>query len=99
MIVHAGAERAEAVAVRRVGDGDELAAGEIDIEIFDLGAPVRREPNLGAEARGPARRGMRLRKPEGLAGQFPESEAAGAVEQHVADGIAGAAAQRAEPRV
>src|SRR5438477_579669 len=33
---------------------DEVAAGEIDIEIFDLGAPVRRKAELGADARRPA---------------------------------------------
>src|ERR1700754_1731015 len=68
MIVHAGTERAEAVAVLRAGDSDEPGAGEIDIEIFDLGAPVRCKPDFGAETCGPARRGVRLRKSEGLAG-------------------------------
>src|SRR5229473_4242246 len=45
VIVHTGAHQAEPVTVRRAGD-DEVAVGEIDIEIFDLGAPVRRKTHL-----------------------------------------------------
>src|SRR6266404_10010328 len=69
VIVHAGAHQAEPVTVRRAG-ADEVAVGEIDIEIFDPGTPVRRKTHLGAGADGPARIGVGFRQAEGLAAQF-----------------------------
>src|SRR6476660_3798062 len=94
VIVDARAHQSEPVAVRHAGDG-EVVVRKIDIEIFDLGAPVRGEAEFGAHARGPARRGVRFRQPECLAAQLAESQTAGAVEQDVAERIAGPAAHRA----
>src|SRR3990170_8424157 len=95
-VVDAGAHQAEPVTVRRAGDG-EVAVGKIDVEIFDLGAPVLGEAEFGAGAQGPARGGVRFRKPESLAAQFAERQTAGAVEEDVVEGVAGAAAHGAEP--
>ena len=47
VIVHTGAKQTEMVAVLGAGD-HEIAVAQIDIEIFDLGAPVPREPDFGA---------------------------------------------------
>src|ERR1700759_4785513 len=98
MIVHAGTQHAELRAIRDAGDG-ETRIREIDIEIFDLGAPVRREAEFGADARGPARIGVGFRETEGLAAQLAERKTAGAVEQNVVEGIADPAAHGAEPGV
>src|ERR1700730_15179270 len=96
VIVDAGAQQPEAVTVRQPGAG-EVLVGEIDVEIFDLGAPVRGEAESGADTGGPARGGVGFRQAEGLGAQFAERQTAGAVEQNIVEGIAGAAAQRAEP--
>src|ERR1700694_1844883 len=77
----------------------EAAVGEIHIEIFDLGAPVRGKPELRTGARGPARVGAGLREAKGLAAQFAERQTGGAIEQDIVERIAGAATQGAEPRV
>src|ERR1700674_5870042 len=98
MIVDAGAQRAEPVAVRYAGNG-EVAVVEIDVEIFDLGAPVLGEAEFGPDAGGPARRGMGFRQAEGFAAQFAERQTPGAVEEDIAEGIAGPAAHCAEPRI
>src|SRR6185437_12261270 len=98
MIIHAGADHAELVAVRDAGNA-EARIRQIDIEIFDLRGPVLGESEFGADARGPARRGVGLRETEGFAAQFAERETAGAVEQDVVEGVADPAARRAEPRV
>src|SRR4051794_32060295 len=98
MIVHAGAQHAEPVAVGGAGDA-EGAVGEIDVEIFDFRAPVRGETEFGADAGGPARIGMGFRKTERLATQLAEGQTAGAVEQDVAESIAGTAPHGAEPGV
>src|SRR5438045_316994 len=93
MIVHAGAHHAEPVTVLRAGD-DELAIVEIDIEIFDFGAPVMREaelaePEFGADASGPARIGMGIRQAaERHAVQLAEGATRSAVAQ---DGVEGQA--------
>src|SRR6266550_4859056 len=98
VIVDAGAHQSEPVTVRHAGNG-KVAVGEIDVEIFDLGAPVRREAEFGADAGGPARTGVGFRQSECLTAQLAERQTAGAEEQNVAEGIAGPAAHRAEPRV
>src|SRR2546430_13153879 len=97
-IVDAGAQHSEPVTVRHAGNG-EVVVGEIDIEIFDLGAPVRREAEFRADARGPASAGVGFRQSECLTAQLAERQTAGAEQQNVAEGVAGAAAHRAEPRV
>jgi hypothetical protein len=66
MIVHASTHHAGAIAVRHPRDR-KRTLGEVDKEIFDLGAPVRCKPDLGAEARGPAGSGVVFRETEGLA--------------------------------
>src|SRR5581483_3999594 len=96
MIVDAGAKQPEAVAVLHAGD-HEIAVVQIDIEIFDLGAPVRCETEFGTQAGGPARIGMRLRQAKGLAAQFAEGEARRPINQDVIESIAGTPAHRAEP--
>src|SRR4030088_85298 len=53
VIIDARADHSETVTVRHAGDG-EVAIGEIDVKIFDLGAPVLRETEFGAGADGPA---------------------------------------------
>src|SRR6185295_15488644 len=73
VIVYAGAEQSEAVAIRHAGDR-ESAVVEIDIEIFELGAPARRKQEFGAEPRSPTDVGVALRQAEGLPGQFAEGE-------------------------
>src|SRR5262249_59060330 len=95
MIVHAGTHHAGAVAVRDSGDG-KRALGEVDIEIFDLGAPVRRETNFGTEAGSPADGGMAFGETEGLAIELAKGETGGAIEQHVAEGVTAAARHPAE---
>src|SRR6266446_3984053 len=98
VIVDAGAHQSEPVTVRHAGNG-KVAVGEIDVEIFDLGAPARREAEFGADARGPAGTGVGFRQSECLTAQLAECQTAGAEEQNVAEGIAGPAAHCAEPRV
>src|SRR5665647_578155 len=99
VIVHAGAQRSEPVAVGCAGD-DEVAVVEIDIEIFDLGAPVLGEAEFGADARGPADIGVRFRlAKKALAAQFAERQTRGAVEEDVVEGIAATAAHGAEPGI
>src|SRR5229473_3289129 len=98
VIVHAGAQHSELVTVRHAGDG-ETAVRKTDVEIFDLGAPVRGEAEFGADARGPTGVGVGFRQAEGLAAQFAERQTAGAVDQDVVERIADPAAHRAEPRV
>ena len=88
VIVDAGAHQSEPVTVRHAGNG-KVAVGEIDVEIFDLGAPARREAEFGADARGPARGGVGFRQSECLTAQIAECQTAGAEEQNVAEGIAG----------
>src|SRR6476469_3820227 len=95
VIVDAGAHQPEPVAVRHAGDG-EVVVREIDVEILDLGAPVLGEAEFGADARSPAGIGMGFRQAEGFAAQFAERQTTGAVEQDVAERIAGPAAHRAE---
>src|ERR1700733_14799168 len=85
--VDAGAQQPEAVSVRNSGDGGEGRVRKIDIEIFDLGGPLRGEADFGADTGGPARRGMGFRQTEGLAAQFTKCQTSGAVEQHVAQRI------------
>src|SRR5689334_19840285 len=97
-IVHAGSDQAEAVAVRRARH-DEVVVGQIDIEIFDLGAPILIKGHLGAGAERPARVGMGFRQTEGGGAQFAEGDTAGAEEQDVAERVAGATPNRAEPGV
>ena len=87
VIVHAGAHQSELVAVRHAGDG-EVAVGEIDVEIFDLGAPVLGQAEFGADADGPAGTGVGFRQAEGLGAQFAEGKTAGAVDQDVVEGVA-----------
>src|SRR3974390_1032558 len=60
-IVHAGTKQPEVVAVLNAGDR-EVAVVEIDKEKLDLRAPVPREDELGAKARGPAGIGVGLRE-------------------------------------
>src|SRR6266446_2776377 len=98
VIVDAGAHQSEPVTVRHAGNG-KVAVGEIDVEIFDLGAPVRREAEFGADAGGPARTGVGSRQSECLTAQLSERQTAGAEQQNVAEGIAGPAAHRAEPGI
>ena len=50
MVVHAGADQAELITIRHPGER-EAAVGEIDVEIFDLGGPVLRQAELGADAK------------------------------------------------
>src|SRR5713226_6762188 len=92
VIVDAGAQRSEPVAVRYAGDG-EVAVRQIDVEVFDLRAPAP-----PGEA-GLAGIGMCFRQAECLAAQFAERQASGAIDQNVAEGIAGPAAHGAEPRI
>src|ERR1700692_2356585 len=96
VIVHAGAQRSEPVAVRCAGN-DEVAVGEVDIEIFDLSAPVLGEAEFGADARGKAEIGVGFRQAKRLAAQFAERQARGAVEEDVVEGIAATATHGAEP--
>ena len=98
VIVHAGAKQTETVAVLRPGD-DEVAVVEIDIEIFDLGAPVLRQTDFGTETHRPPGIGMALAETEGLAGQLAEGETRSAIKQDIAEGVTGPATDRAEPRV
>src|SRR5262245_31755889 len=97
-IVHTGPYQAEPVAIRRPCN-DEVAVGEIDIEVFDLRAPVRGKGHLGARAERPARIGMRFRQAEGRGAQFAEGKTAGAEEHHIVETVTDAAAHRAEPRI
>src|SRR5207247_7939441 len=91
-IVQAGPDQAEPVTVRRACN-DEVAVGQIDIEIFDLGAPVRGEAHLdlGAGAERPARIGMGFRNPEGGGTQFAEGDTARAEKQYVVERVTDAA--------
>src|SRR4029453_7234100 len=98
MIVQTGPYQAEPVAIRRPCN-DEVAVGQIDIEIFDLGAPVRSKAHLGAGAERPTRIGMGFRHAEGEGAECAKGETAVAEEQDVVEREAGAAANRAEPRV
>src|SRR6202171_1666762 len=104
VIVDAGAQRSEPVAVRYAGDG-EVGVRQIDVEIFDLRAPAApgeaglAESEFGADARGPACIAMAFRQAECLAAQFTERQAGGAIDQNVAEGVAGPAAHGAEPRI
>src|SRR5207244_6609427 len=78
---------------------DEVAVGQIDIEIFDLGGPVRGQAHFGAGAERPARVGMGCRYAESGGAQFAKSKTAGPEEQDVVERVTGAAANRAEPGV
>src|SRR5436190_1656909 len=53
VIVHAGSNNARAVSVCGPGDA-EATVGEVDIEIFDLGTPIRSKAELGSRTQGPA---------------------------------------------
>ena len=81
MIVHANAHdvdlRMEALANGVAEVAARLVAGEIDIEIFQLGRPMRREQPLGAAAGGPA--GWGVAKAKGV--HLTIGEARRAVEQ------------------
>src|SRR5882724_12595367 len=96
VIIDAGAQRPEMVTVGYAGDG-EVGARQIDVEIFDLGAPARSEAEFGADTRGPARIGVGFRQAECLAAQFAERQTPGAIQQNVVERIADPAAHRAEP--
>src|SRR6266480_774695 len=99
VIVEAGAQRSEPGAVGYAGTG-EIAVGEIDVEIFDLGGPVVGKAVFDADACGPARVDVALREmAECLGPQFAECQAAGAIDQEIVENIARPAAHRAEPRI
>src|SRR4051794_10950025 len=98
VIVHAGPNDARVVSVCCARDG-EAAVGEVDIEVFDLGAPVRSKAELGASPQGPARSDMGFRQSEGLGPQLAEGQSAGAVEQDIVERVAGAATDRAKPGI
>ena len=96
MVVHAGAHdvdlRLEALA--DVPTAIPSAVGEINVEIFGLRRPVRREHPLDAAARRPARGGGAKAK----SAHLPIGEAAGAVDQQGRrDKVADAAAHGAKP--
>ena len=99
VIVHANAHdielRMEVLALGPAEGAGRSVAGEIDIEIFDLGRPMRGEQPLDAAAGGPA--GAGVVKAKGV--HLPIGEARRAVDQEGRrEELADAAAHGAEPR-
>src|SRR5437763_5687374 len=97
-VIHAEAQQVRGQPV--VGAGQNVALiAEIEIKIFDLGRPMRREADFDAAARGPAR--VRV-----LLGQAREREPASAVckparciDQDIAERHSGPAAHGTEPGI
>ena len=103
-VVDAGADdvlverNAGGITARRATPYRARLTAEVDVEILELGGPVRGNGGFDTGAGGPAdlRRAVKGQG-AGIGLQIAERTTGGAVEQDAVEGIAGAAARRGEP--
>src|SRR5688572_866013 len=97
-VVYAEAEHARLEPVLHAGEHVATIL-EPYIEVLGAGRPVRRQADLDAAADGPAEMALRLGEGPEIDAPAAIGQTAGRVDEHVVHRIAGAATDRAKPRI